>query len=53
MNKKTVAIIGTNGLPGKYGGWDQLVNNLTLKLGRDIDFIVYGEKTSDSSKIKK
>jgi len=31
MNKKTVAIIGTNGLPGKYGGWDQLVNNLTLK----------------------
>lgn len=52
MNKKTVAIIGTNGLPGKYGGWDQLVYNLTLKLGKDIDFIVYGGKTLESKKIK-
>lgn len=38
---KTVGIIGTNGLPGKYGGWDQLVNHLTLNLKSQFDFIVY------------
>jgi hypothetical protein len=53
MNNKTIAIIGTNGLPGKYGGWDQLVNNLTLKLGDDFNFIVYTGKTKESEKIKK
>ena len=40
MNK-TVAIIGTNGLPGKYGGWDQLVHHLTLNLKNNFQFIVY------------
>ena len=29
LNKKTIiAIIGSHGLYAKYGGWDQLVNNL-------------------------
>lgn len=41
LNKKSVAIIGTNGLPGRYGGWDQLLNHLTDKLRSDFDFIVY------------
>jgi len=36
-----VAIIGSNGLPGNYGGWDQLVNHLTLKLGNRFSFLVY------------
>ena len=27
--KKKIAIIGTNGLPGRYGGWDQLLEHLT------------------------
>jgi len=40
-NKKKVSIIGTNGLPGRYGGWDQLVNNLTIDLKERFDFIVY------------
>lgn len=41
INKKTVSIIGTNGLPGRYGGWDQLLNHLTINLGDKYDFIVY------------
>lgn len=39
--KKTIAIIGTNGLPGRYGGWDQLLNNLTINLRDYFSFIVY------------
>ncbi|PPK99535.1 DUF1972 domain-containing protein [Parapedobacter indicus] len=41
MKRKTIAIIGTNGLPGRYGGWDQLMNNLTTKLRGKYHFIVY------------
>lgn len=40
MTKK-VAIIGTNGLPGKYGGWDQLVNHITINLKDRFSFVVY------------
>jgi glycosyltransferase involved in cell wall biosynthesis len=36
-----VAIIGTNGLPGRYGGWDQLLNHLTLYLKEKYSVIVY------------
>jgi len=36
-----VAIIGTNGLPGRYGGWDQLLNHLTINLREKYSFIVY------------
>lgn len=39
--KKKVSIIGTNGLPGRYGGWDQLLNNLTIELKDRFDFVVY------------
>lgn len=41
MKKKVVGIIGTNGLPGKYGGWDQLVIHLTNNLKDKFSFIVY------------
>jgi len=44
MHKKTIGIIGTNGLPGKYGGWEQLANNLTLSLSNRFKFIVYTSK---------
>jgi len=44
MKKKIVGIIGTNGLPGKYGGWDQLVNHLTIKLENQFNFLVYTSK---------
>lgn len=46
MRKKKVGIIGTNGLPGKYGGWDQLVNHLTENLQNQFDFIVYTSYTN-------
>lgn len=36
-----VAIVGTNGLPGRYGGWDQLLNHLTNNLKDKFSFIVY------------
>jgi glycosyltransferase involved in cell wall biosynthesis len=39
--KKKIAIIGTNGLPGRYGGWDQLLNHLTNDLKDDYHFSVY------------
>lgn len=40
-NKKEIAIIGTNGLPGRYGGWDQLLNHLTINLRESFSFVVY------------
>lgn len=46
MKKLKVAIIGTNGLPGKYGGWDQLVIHLTENLKDKFDFLVYTSYTS-------
>jgi glycosyltransferase involved in cell wall biosynthesis len=57
---KKIAIIGTNGLPGKYGGWDQLLNHLTLFLGTKFEITVYtsshnavvGLKTFNNAKIK-
>ncbi len=38
---KNVSIIGTNGLPGRYGGWDQLMNHLTVGLKSEFKFTVY------------
>jgi len=43
MHKK-IAIVGTNGLPGRYGGWDQLVHHLTKNLQNEFKFIVYTSK---------
>ena len=42
MKTLRVGIIGTNGLPGKYGGWDQLVHHLTFQLRDRFHFVVYG-----------
>lgn len=39
--KRKIAIIGTNGLPGRYGGWDQLLNHLTTSLSDKYEIIVY------------
>lgn len=58
--KKKIAVIGTNGLPGRYGGWDQLLNHLSLKLSYKYDIIVYtssfnavkGLKEYNGAKIK-
>jgi glycosyltransferase involved in cell wall biosynthesis len=41
MTKKRVAIIGTNGIPARYGGYETLVENLVDQLGDKYEFIVY------------
>lgn len=40
-NKKRVAIIGTNGIPAKYGGFETLAEYLTKELSGNFDFTVY------------
>ncbi len=54
MQKLKVGIIGTNGLPGKYGGWDQLVIHLTEHLRDKFQFLVYTSYTAitDSQEYK-
>ncbi|MFV0599424.1 MAG: DUF1972 domain-containing protein [Bacteroidales bacterium] len=39
--KKKVAIVGTNGIPAKYGGFETLTENITNHLNDKFDFIVY------------
>jgi len=41
MNKKKVAIIGTVGIPAKYGGFETLAEQLVKNLHSEFDFIVY------------
>lgn len=41
---KRVAIIGTNGVPPNYGGFETLAYHLTLKLNEKLDFTVYCSK---------
>lgn len=43
MNKK-IAIIGTVGLPAKYGGFETLAEHLVDKKGKEFDFLVYCSK---------
>lgn len=38
---KKVAIVGSVGLPAKYGGWETLVDHLTRRLSKSFDFTVY------------
>lgn len=45
MIKKKVAIVGTNGLPAMYGGYETLAEYLTKYLADKFDFTVYCSKT--------
>ena len=51
MNKK-IAIVGTVGLPQNYGGFENLVDNLTKTLNSQYDFTVYCSSKSYKSKLK-
>lgn len=42
--KKRIAIVGTNGIPPKYGGFETLADNLTKHLNEKFDFTVYCSK---------
>jgi glycosyltransferase involved in cell wall biosynthesis len=48
--REKVAIIGTNGLPAKYGGFETLTNYLTKYLEEDFNFVVYCCKTPESQR---
>lgn len=50
LKKRKVAIIGTNGLPASYGGFETLVNYLTL-YNKDFDVVVYCSKTAKDEQI--
>lgn len=41
MNKKKIAIIGTVGIPAKYGGFETLSEQLVNNLYTEFDFTVY------------
>ena len=41
MRTKIVSIVGTVGLPAKYGGWETLVSNLTKYLNQEFDLTVF------------
>lgn len=40
-NKIKVSIIGTNGIPARYGGFETLTEYLTKELGNNFNFTVY------------
>lgn len=50
--KMKVAIIGTNGLPAKYGGFETLTDKLTKELNNNFDFYVYCRKTNKKERLK-
>ena len=41
MRSKSVSIVGSVGLPAKYGGWETLVSNLTYHLKSKFDLTVF------------
>jgi len=49
--KKKVAIIGTNGLPAKYGGFETLANYLVENLSKEYDLTVYCSKLVKNEKL--
>jgi glycosyltransferase involved in cell wall biosynthesis len=42
--QKKLAVVGTNGLPGRYGGWDQLLENMVEYLSSSYEITVYASK---------
>ena len=51
MSKK-VAIVGTVGLPAKYGGFETLAENISLNLNKDFDFTIYCSSVIYKQKLK-
>lgn len=50
-SKLKVSIIGTNGLPAKYGGFETLTDQLVRNLNEEFDITVYCSKTPKQLKI--
>lgn len=52
MKRKKISIVGTVGLPAKYGGWETLVNNLVNQLKNRFDMTVYCSKKKYQTEIE-
>ncbi|MEJ1222840.1 DUF1972 domain-containing protein [Sediminicola sp. 1XM1-17] len=50
--KKTVAIVGSAGLPANYGGFETMVNYLTKEKNLEFEFTVFCEKTPKNKRFK-
>ncbi|MFT4800353.1 MAG: glycosyltransferase involved in cell wall biosynthesis [Flavobacteriaceae bacterium] len=50
--KKKIAIIGTNGIPSKYGGFETLVEYLVKYLSESYELTVFCSSKTNTSKIK-
>ena len=50
--RKRIAIIGTNGLPPRYGGFETLANYLTIYLQDSFDFVVYCSRTQKNKRMQ-
>ncbi|EIV8617563.1 DUF1972 domain-containing protein [Vibrio vulnificus] len=48
---KTVAIVGTVGIPACYGGFESLVENLTLSTNEKLQYIVFCSSVSYKNKL--
>jgi len=51
--KKKVALIGTNGIPSRYGGFETLTEYLARYLNEEFDITVYCAKTPKDKKLKR
>ena len=49
--KKRIAIIGTNGLPATYGGFETLANYISLRLQNEFNFLIFCSKRENKEKI--
>ena len=52
ISKKKVAIIGSAGLPANYGGFETMVNYLTLNKNNDFLFTVFCQKSPKKNQLK-
>ena len=51
--KIKVGIVGTNGVPAAYGGFETLADNLVRQLGTFLDITVYCSKTQKKKHYQK
>lgn len=53
LRPNKVAIIGSVGIPAKYGGFETLVEYLTLNLNKETDFTVYCSANEYETKLER
>lgn len=52
IKRKRISIIGTNGLPARYGGFETLTDYLSKGLSANFDVQVYCSKTPKNKRLK-